>query len=83
MFYYFILYLIYYITLYYILAILHCTTTVLHQSLSEQIYLYYYIFLFNVDVIILCMRLSENTMSIVGRSPRLLQAASTAEHVSL
>jgi len=46
-------------------------------------YLYYYIFLFNVDVIILCRRISESTMFVVGLSPRLLQAASTAEHVSL
>jgi len=45
--------------------------------------MYYYIFLLNVDVIILCRRLSESTMSFVGLSPRLLQAASTAEHVSL
>ena len=40
-------------------------------------------FLPNVDVIILCRQLSESTMSILGLSPRLLQAASTAEHVSL
>ena len=62
----------------------YCITT---SMTPRVLYLpiYCYIFLFNVDVIILCRRLSESIMSVMamGLSPRLLQVASTAEHVSL
>ena len=77
-----------------IITILHnyCITTTITSSV--KVHTFIYITLFNVQIVVSCKRLSEMTtssppgspislMSTVGLRPRLMQAASTAEHVSL